>query len=48
MKLYAGDKKLLDKKGRRVEPGEMITFPVPEKLISSNDITNLKVDIVLE
>ena len=46
--LYAGDKKLLDKKGRRVEPGEMITFPVPEKLISSNDITNLKVDIVKE
>src|SRR6056297_4078970 len=30
--LYAGDKKLLDKKGRRVEPGEMITFPVPEKM----------------
>lgn len=46
--LYAGDKKLLDKKGRRVEPGEMITFPVPEKMISSNDITNLKVDIVKE
>src|SRR6056297_4195925 len=30
--LYAGDKKLLNKKARRVEPGEMITFPVPEKM----------------
>ncbi|MFW5735797.1 MAG: NAD(P)/FAD-dependent oxidoreductase [Halanaerobium sp.] len=46
--LYAEDKKLLDKKSRRVEPGEMITFPVPETMISSNDITNLKVDIVKE
>ncbi|CCU79587.1 Sarcosine oxidase alpha subunit [Halanaerobium saccharolyticum subsp. saccharolyticum DSM 6643] len=46
--LYAGDKKLLNKKARRVEPGEMITFPVPEKMISSNDIASLKVDIVKE
>jgi hypothetical protein len=46
--LYAGDKKLLDKKARRVEPGEMITFPVPEKMFSSNDISSLKVDIVKE
>ncbi|MGM0501062.1 MAG: NAD(P)/FAD-dependent oxidoreductase [Bacillota bacterium] len=46
--LYAGDKKLLDKQERRVEPGEMITFPVPEQMISSGDIDSLKVDIVKE
>jgi len=46
--LYAGDKKLLGKKARRVEPGEMITFPLPEKMISSNEISSLKVNIVKE
>ena len=45
--LYAGDKKLLDKNERRVEPGEMITFPVPEQMLSE-DIDSLKVDIVKE
>ena len=45
--LYAGDKKLLDKSERRVEPGEMITFPVPEQMLSE-DIDSLKVDIVKE
>ncbi|MBM7556128.1 NAD(P)/FAD-dependent oxidoreductase [Halanaerobacter jeridensis] len=45
--LYSGDKKLLDKNERRVEPGEMITFPVPEQMIS-DDMDSLKVDIVKE
>ena len=45
--LYSGDKKLLDKNERRVEPGEMITFPVPDQMIT-DDMDNLKVDIVKE
>ncbi|MFO7818915.1 MAG: FAD-dependent oxidoreductase [Halanaerobacter sp.] len=45
--LYSGDKKLLDKNERRVEPGEMITFPVPDQMITE-DMDNLKVDIVKE
>ena len=45
--LYAGGKKLLDKNERRVEPGEMITFPVPEQMLS-DDMDSLKVDIVKE
>ncbi|GAB6099130.1 FAD-dependent oxidoreductase [Halanaerocella petrolearia] len=46
--LLAGDKKLFDKTERRVEPGEMITLPVPEQMLSSIDSNSIEVDIVKE
>ena len=45
--LYSGDEKLLDKSENRVEPGEMITLPVPDQMIT-DEMDNLKVDIVKE
>jgi NADPH-dependent 2,4-dienoyl-CoA reductase/sulfur reductase-like enzyme len=48
IKLMADGKKLLDRSERRVEPGEMITFPVPEQMIENIESSELKVDIVKE
>ncbi len=48
IELYDGDKKLLDKKERRVEPGEMITLPFPEQMLQNLDNSNIRVDVVKE
>ncbi|AGB41940.1 thioredoxin reductase [Halobacteroides halobius DSM 5150] len=48
IKLLAGDKKLFDKTERRVEPGEMITLPVPEQMLNNLDNNSIKVDIIKE
>ncbi|GAB6138891.1 NAD(P)/FAD-dependent oxidoreductase [Halanaerobaculum tunisiense] len=48
LNLYAGEEKLFDKTERRVEPGEMITFPVPEQMLDGIDSDSIQVDIVKE
>ncbi len=44
--LNADDEKLFDRTERRVEPGEMITFPVPEQMISDGKVSELEIEIL--
>ncbi len=46
--LMDGNKKLFDKKERRVEPGEMITFPVPEQMLAALENDSIHLDVEKE